>query len=70
MSGIQPEGEALRRAIQWVAEQRSRNKDPEKGPVKSPAALADEAAFRFDLSPRDSEFLLRFVREGGDGAAE
>ena len=62
MSGIHPEGEALRRAIEWIAEQRGQD-----GPPKSAAQLADEASFRFDLSPKDSEFLLRFVREQGDG---
>ncbi|PIE60970.1 MAG: hypothetical protein CSA29_05755 [Desulfobacterales bacterium] len=57
MSGIQPQGEALKKAVQWIGEQRK--KDAEK----SPASLADEAGFRFDLSPKDSEFLLRFVTE-------
>ena len=57
MTTIQPQGDALRKAVQWVAEQRKENPD------KSSAALADEAAFKYDLSPKDSEFLLRFIRE-------
>ncbi len=57
MSNIQPQGDALKKAIQWVAEQRS------SGTQKKPAVLADEAAFRYDLSPKDSQFLLRFIKE-------
>ena len=59
MGTVQPQGDALKKAIQWVAEQRN------KGTKKPPAVLADEAAFRYDLSPKDSEFLLRFIREEG-----
>lgn len=58
MSNVQPQGDALKKAIEWVSEQR------QEGTQKAPAVLADEAAFRFDLSPKDSEFLLRFIREG------
>ena len=57
MGTLQPQGEALKKAIQWVAEQRKSGAD------KSPSALADEASLQYDLSPRDSEFLLRFIRE-------
>jgi len=57
MSNIQPQGDALKKAIQWVAEQRS------SGTEKKTAVLADEAAFRYDLSPKDSQFLLRFIKE-------
>ena len=57
MANIKPQGEALKKAIAWVSEQRK--EDPSKGLT----ALADEAAFRFDLSPKDSEFLLRFIRD-------
>ncbi len=60
MSTIQPQGEALKNAIQWVGEQRKST--PDANPVK----LADDAALRFDLSPKDSEFLLRFVKKEGD----
>ncbi len=47
----EPEGEALRQAIRWIAEQ---------GPCRP--ELLEEAARRFDLSPRDEEFLLRHFR--------
>lgn len=57
MATIQPQGDALKKAIQWISE--ARKKDPEVNPVK----LVDQAAFQFDLTPKDSEFLLRFVRQ-------
>jgi hypothetical protein len=57
MSTVQPQGEALKKAIQWISEQR--RKHPDVSVVK----LADDAALQFDLSPRDSEFLLRFVKK-------
>lgn len=57
MATIHPQGDALKKAIQWISE--ARKKDPEVNPVK----LVDQAAFQFDLTPKDSEFLLRFVRQ-------
>ncbi|WP_022667946.1 hypothetical protein [Desulfospira joergensenii] len=61
MSNIQPQGEALKKAIEWISERRK------KEPDLNPSRLADEAALQFDLSPRDSEFLLRFVKEDETG---
>lgn len=49
----------LERAIRWVADQRRERPDAK------PLALVDEAAQRFDLSPRDAEFLLDFARGRG-----
>ena len=57
MTTIQPQGDALKKAIQWISE--ARKKDPEVNSAK----LVDQAAFQFDLTPKDSEFLLRFVRQ-------
>lgn len=54
---LTPEGEDLRKAVKWVSEERKNR--PDADPVK----LASEAARQFDLSPRDSEFLHRFVKE-------
>ncbi len=60
MTSVQPQGDALKKAVQWISEQRK------EYPNKNSMGLADEAAFRFDLSPKDSEFLLRFVKEEQD----
>ena len=52
MSDLLPDGEDLRRALQWIGDRRK--DDPDAGLAK----LLDEASLRFDLSPRDQEFLL------------
>lgn len=50
-----PEGEALRRAFQWLAEH-------EHCTLKT----VEQASLQFDLTPRDEEFLLRqFVHHRG-----
>jgi hypothetical protein len=46
-----PEGEGLRRAVAWLAEQPTRD-----------LATIEEAARRFNLSPLDEEFLLAHFR--------
>ena len=56
MSTVQPQGEQLRKAVKWVSEQRA------KFPDIDLTRLVDEACFRFDLSPKDSQFLTRFVK--------
>ena len=57
MPSVVPQGDALKKAIEWVSQQRKED------PSKNSSALADEAGFRFDLSPKDSDFLLRFVKD-------
>ena len=54
---IQPEGEELRRAVKWVSEERAYN------PSLSLNRLIESACLKFDLSPKDAEFLGRLVRE-------
>ncbi len=51
-----PQGDKLKQAVQWISEKRKEKPDI------NPAKLVDDASFRFDLSPKDSEFLLRFVK--------
>jgi hypothetical protein len=46
-----PEGEALRRAVAWLADQPRRD-----------VATIEEASRRFDLSPLDEAFLLERFR--------
>ena len=57
MHDLLPDGEDVRRAVKWVSA--SLEENPEK-PVQS---LVQEAVFRFDLSPRDADFLITFFRE-------
>lgn len=49
--GLWPEGEAVRRAVRWIGEQRLEDPD-----AKLPHLL-DEAGRRFDLTPIEEEFL-------------
>jgi hypothetical protein len=60
MSTVIPQGDALKKAVAWVSEKRGTQADLN---VKK---LVDEACLQFDLSPKDSEFLLRFVKEQAD----
>jgi len=53
---IQPQGDDLRKAVKWISEER----DSEPG--RDLNKLAEEASVKFDLSPKDADFLLRFVR--------
>ncbi len=56
MSTIQPQGEKLKKAVKWISEKRKEN--PDVNPVR----LVDDASFQFDLSPKDSQFLLRLIK--------
>jgi hypothetical protein len=51
-----PEGEGLRRAVAWLAEQPARD-----------LATIEEASRRFNLSPLDEDFLLQHFRGPGRG---
>jgi nucleotide-binding universal stress UspA family protein len=48
---LEPEGEALRRAVRWISD--ARNVDP----AASMGRLVEEAGLRFDLPPLDQDFL-------------
>lgn len=54
MTTIMPEGGGVKKAIQWIDEERKENPD------RKLLALLDEAGMKFNLSPKDSDFLLRF----------
>jgi hypothetical protein len=56
MTDILPEGEDLRRAIKWISG------NLQTDPDRSVQPLVEEAIFKFDLSPKDGEFLIGFFR--------
>ena len=56
MSSVVPEGTAVRKAVQWISKLR------EEGNT-SLTMLIDQACTRFNLSPKDSDFLHRFFAE-------
>lgn len=51
----------LKKAIRWISEKRKDDPHAYTKPYEL-VQLADKASFQFDLSPKDSEFLLRFVK--------
>jgi hypothetical protein len=55
--GIQPEGEQLRKAIRWISDEMQFR----EGAILS--KLIEEACLKFDISPADADFLLRFFLE-------
>jgi hypothetical protein len=55
-SSLLPEGENLRRAIQWISEQRQHD-----------AKLLEAASIKFDLTPLEEEFLLRHFQKSESG---
>lgn len=54
MHDLLPEGEELRRAVKWISGNLQENPDQ---PVQP---LVHEAIFKFDLSPKDADFLIGF----------
>jgi hypothetical protein len=59
MATIQPKGEQLRQAIKWISAERQ---EDENRPIPQ---LIEKAALRFNLSPKDEEFLRAFYKQGG-----
>lgn len=64
MTSIQPEGEALRRAIRFVSDHLRET------PEADPLALAHEAITQFDLNPMQSDYLIGFYRRVRDSRHE
>ena len=54
---IQPEGEDLRKATRWISDKLRYEADVNL------AKAIEEACVKFDLSPKDADFMLRFFSE-------
>ncbi len=54
---LEAQGEDLRKAVKWVSEMRKYE------PERVLKDVLEEACRKFDLSPMDAEFLVRFVKE-------
>lgn len=63
MPTVMPEGEAIRNAIKWISAEMQEHPD-----VPAPK-LVNQAIARFDLSPRDSDFLISFYKQAGSSSA-
>jgi hypothetical protein len=51
-----PEGEDLRRAVKWISDARG------DYPDRPLFRLVEEAIFKFDLSPKDGEYLTNLFK--------
>jgi len=60
MATIQPKGEAIRQAVKWISSERL--EDEKKGI----SLLIEKAAMKFNLSPKEEEFLVTFYKENKD----
>jgi hypothetical protein len=58
---VMPEGEAIRKAVKWISAH------IEENPSVSFQKLVQEAVLRFDLSPKETEFLMEFYRRSKTG---
>jgi hypothetical protein len=57
MATIQPKGEKVRQAVKWISEKCKEDEG------RSITKLIPEAAGRFNLSPKEEEFLVSFYEE-------
>ena len=57
MATVMPEGEKIQKAIQWIS---ASLEDSAPQPMHM---LIDKAVLKFDLSPKDTEFLMGFFRD-------
>jgi len=57
MATVQPKGEKIRQAVKWISENRREDES------RSLYLLIQEAGERFNLSPKDEDFLMSFYKE-------
>ncbi len=55
---ILPEGEQLRKAVKWISDERVDK------PGVALFTLIEKACLKFDLTPKDAEFLMRYFTDG------
>ncbi len=54
MTTIEPKGEKLRKAVKWISSERLEDEE------KTLDSLVGEAALRFNLSPKEEDYLRTF----------
>ncbi|MDI9569751.1 MAG: hypothetical protein QM278_03285 [Pseudomonadota bacterium] len=57
MATIMPDSDDVQRAIKWISQALEEKADQSVG------KLVEQAVFKFDLSPLDSEFLIGFFKK-------
>jgi len=55
---IMPEGESVRKAVKWISEALKENSG------KSIGTLIQQASLKFDLTPKEADFLTAFYNKG------
>ena len=55
MTTVQPEGEMIRKAVQWISDELKDH------PQKKRRTVIEQAAVKFNLSPKDVEYLEKLV---------
>lgn len=59
MTTVMPQSELMRQAVTWISER--------KASGTSLVKILEEAGMRFNLSPKDQEFLRKFFAEQDKG---
>ena len=57
MATVMPEAEHVQKAIKWIS---INLEEKDNQPIQP---LIEKAVFKFDLSPKDTEFLMNFFRD-------
>jgi len=57
MSNILPDGDDLRNAVKWISA------NIQESPGEPAQPFVQGAIFKFDLSPKDAEFLIGFFSQ-------
>jgi len=57
LATIIPKGESLKQAIKWISAERQEDE------TKNLSLLIQKAALRFNLSPKEEDFLCNFYKE-------
>jgi len=60
MPNIMPDGDDLRNAVKWVST------NIQESPGQPVQPFVQKAIFKFDLSPKDAEFLIGFYSQSRD----
>lgn len=56
MTTVMPQGELVRKAVTYISDEREESE-------KSLTTLIEDAAMRFNLSPKECDFLTKFFTE-------
>ncbi len=57
MTTVQPKGEDLRKAVKWISEEHLDNPD------RNYRSIIEEACLKFNLSPKDAEYLNQLLQK-------